>query len=288
LREVRSSKVSESLLGTAHGDELKPVYARRSKRDDERTVTAASKAALALKIAAEEADGWRVVKANKKSVRVAKQKPVDRQLEDDAWCLLYRLGFKELNVDRTYSVQVGPKTPPRQLDVFAKDDETVFIIECTHSRETGPKSVKSLLDKIAAIREDVAKAVHQHYGREPRLKVKFGIATRNMEWREAFTDHSYLANAGRALNYSIEDYPVRIVALDSTVPGEHHGAVDKAGIEWLADTLSEDSTRPTIVMLHHRPVVCGIPYLDRYMCREAEALGAVLGKFPTVEHILCG
>jgi DNA sulfur modification protein DndB len=48
----------------------------------------------------------------------------------------------------------------------------------------GPKSVKSLLDKIGAIREDVVKAVHQHYGREPRLKVKFAIATRNMEWRD--------------------------------------------------------------------------------------------------------
>jgi DNA sulfur modification protein DndB len=189
--------VSGSLLGIAQGDELKPVYARRSKRDDEKTVTAASKAALALKIAAEEADGWHVVKTNKRSVRVAKQKPVDRQLEDDAWCLLYRMGFKELNVDRTFSVQVGPKTPPRQLDVFAKDDETVFIVECTHSRETGPKSVKSLLDKIAAIREEVVKAVHQHYGKEPRLKVKFGIATRNMEWRD--TDRVRAGNSGIAI-----------------------------------------------------------------------------------------
>jgi DNA sulfur modification protein DndB len=177
--------VSGSLLGIAEGDDLKPVYARRARRDDEKTVTAGTKAALALKIAAEEADGWRVLKSNKKSVRVAKQKPVDRQLEDDVWCLLYRMGFKELNIDRTFAVQVGPNTPSRQLDVFAKDDETIFIVECTHSRETGPKSVKSLLDKIGAIREDVVKAVHQHYGREPRLKVKFAIATRNMEWREA-------------------------------------------------------------------------------------------------------
>jgi hypothetical protein len=165
-RAVRSSKVSASLLGIAQGDELKPVYARRSKRDDEKTITAASNAALALKIAAEEADGWHVVKTNKRSVRVAKQKPVDRQLEDDAWCLLYRMGFKELNVDRTFSVQVGPKTPPRQLDVFAKDDETVFIVECTHSRETGPKSVKSLLDKIAAIREEVVNPSYSLHSRD--------------------------------------------------------------------------------------------------------------------------
>jgi hypothetical protein len=82
-RMVRSSSVSGSLLGIAEGDDLKPIYARRARRDDEKTVTATTTAALALKIAAEEADGWRVLKSNKKSVRVAKQKPVDRQLEDD-------------------------------------------------------------------------------------------------------------------------------------------------------------------------------------------------------------
>ncbi len=95
------------------------------------------------------------------------------------------MGFSELNADRNFSVQLNDRAPSRQLDVFAKDDETVFIVECTHSRENGAKSVKALLDKIAAVREDVIKAVHSHYGREPRLKVKFAIATRNIEWRAA-------------------------------------------------------------------------------------------------------
>lgn len=39
--------------------------------------------------------------------------------------------------------------------MFARDDETVFIVECTHSRDGGAKSIKSLLDKIEAVREDV-------------------------------------------------------------------------------------------------------------------------------------
>ena len=47
---VRSSSVSGSLLGIAEGDDLKPVYARRARRDDEKTVTATTTAALALKI----------------------------------------------------------------------------------------------------------------------------------------------------------------------------------------------------------------------------------------------
>ncbi len=140
------------LTGLASGDALKPIYNRRSKSVDEKTVSAASAQSLELKVAAEKADGWSVSRENKRSVRFEKPKPIDRQLEDDLWSLLYKLGFKELNVDRTFGVQIGT-TPPRQLDVFAKDDETVFIVECTHSKEGGPKSVKSLFDKIAAIRE---------------------------------------------------------------------------------------------------------------------------------------
>ena len=176
---------SPTLKGLATGDELKPVYQQRSKKDDERTITAGSPEALALKLQAEEKDGWRVQKYNKGSIRVFKPKPIDRQLEDDMWSLLYRMGFTELNASRSFSIQAGEGTEPRQLDVFAKDDETVFIVECTHSQETGPKSLKGLIDKIGAIREEVIKAVHSHYGKEPRLKVKFAIATRNIEWSQA-------------------------------------------------------------------------------------------------------
>ena len=50
---------------------------------------------------------------------------------------------------------------------------------------SGSKSVKGLIDKIASIREEVIKAVHGHYGRSKKLKVKLAIATRNIEWRAA-------------------------------------------------------------------------------------------------------
>src|SRR5579862_8420825 len=173
------------LTGIVSGDELKAIYALKSKKDDEKTISASSKDALALKLKGEEADGWRVLRKNKRSIRLAKEKPTDRQLEDDVWCLLYRMGFKELNVDRNFCITAGDNAPKRQLDVFAKDDATVFIVECTHSRETGPKSVKGLIDKVGAIREEIVKAIHTHYGRDPKLKVKFAIATRNIEWRSA-------------------------------------------------------------------------------------------------------
>lgn len=171
--------------GLVFGEEAKKIYVARSKSVDEKTVTAANKDALSTKVQGEEQDGWSVAKRNKKSVRMSKPKPHDRQLEDDVWCLLYKMGFKEFSADRNFTVKLGQNAPGRQLDIFAKDDETVFIVECTHSQEQKTKSIKGLIDKINGIREDAIKAIHAHYGKEPKLKLKWAIATRNVDWRKA-------------------------------------------------------------------------------------------------------
>jgi DNA sulfur modification protein DndB len=114
----------EPLPGLAWGDDLKAIFIKKSKKYDEDRITANSKEALELKLAGAVADEWEVLKRNKRSIRLKKDKPKDRQLEDDVWCLLYRMGFQELNVDRNFSIRVDDKTQPRQFDVFCKDNET--------------------------------------------------------------------------------------------------------------------------------------------------------------------
>jgi len=175
------------------GDELRSAYGLRAKRFDEKTVAAASTTALKMKREAEELDGWQLAKENKRSLRMQRPKPEDRQLEDDVWSLFYRMGFKEMNADRNLMVNGKDGSSKRQLDVFAKDDETVFIVECTHSREGGAKSIKSLLDKIEAVRDDVIAAVKAKYGRDCKLKVKLAIATRNVDIRTADRDRAAAA-----------------------------------------------------------------------------------------------
>lgn len=174
-------------------DELRAASVLRAKRFDEKTVTAASEKSLQMKREAEEHDGWTLAKENKRSLRMQRAKPEDRQLEDDVWSLFHRMGFKEMNPDRNLMLTCRDGTTKRQLDVFAKDDETVFIVECTHSREGGAKSVKALLDKIEAIREDVIAAVKAKYGRDSKLKVKLAIATRNVDVRTADRDRAIAA-----------------------------------------------------------------------------------------------
>lgn len=57
-------------------------------------------------------------------------------------------------------------------------------------------------------------------------------------------------------------------------------AVDEAGLAWLEAALRDAHGAPTLVLMHHPPIVTGIPYLDKYMCRQPERLAAVSSAGP--------
>jgi 3',5'-cyclic-AMP phosphodiesterase len=47
---------------------------------------------------------------------------------------------------------------------------------------------------------------------------------------------------------------LRIVALDTTVPGQHHGEITDDQLDWLAGVLAEPAPFGTILAMHHPPV----------------------------------
>ena len=107
-------------------------------------------------------------------------------------------------------------------------------------------------------------------------------------FRRAFTGQPWLPAEGPIDYVTGGSGAVRIVALDVTLPGLHHGLVGEAGAAWLESVLAMEPTRPTIVMMHQPPFVSGIPYIDTYSCREGQRLAAVIARHPQVERILCG
>jgi len=88
-------------------------------------------------------DGWSIYRKNKKSLRLAKPKPIDQAFEDEIWCLLYKTGFENLNKDRNFRIKLlsNNKSSGKQLDVFAKDDNTVLIVECKTSEKPSKKAL---------------------------------------------------------------------------------------------------------------------------------------------------
>lgn len=105
--------------------------------------------------------------------------------------------------------------------------------------------------------------------------------------RRAFAGDGYLP-AGEFLQYAIDDYPVRLVALDTLVEGAHHGALCAERLGWLDRTLAAAPDRPTLVMMHHPPFPTAIAYMDNYGLENAAALADVLEKHRQVERVLCG
>jgi Icc protein len=80
---------------------------------------------------------------------------------------------------------------------------------------------------------------------------------------------------------------VRVVGLDSSMPGREGAVFDDDRGAWLRSVLSEEVDGPTILATHHPPFETGIAWMDRAGFEGVERLAAVLTDHP-VERVVCG
>ena len=106
--------------------------------------------------------------------------------------------------------------------------------------------------------------------------------------RRVFDRHAYLAYDGDFVHYTVEDWPLRLVALDTLVPGSDRGLVCPARLAWLEARLAEAPERPTLIFMHHPPFVTGIGSMDGMGLDGIDALAAVIHRHPQVERIVAG
>lgn len=103
-----------------------------------------------------------------------------------------------------------------------------------------------------------------------------GNRDNNTAMRSAFADKSYLPDEGGFLHYAVDDHAVRLVAIDSTLPGEHMGVFCPARQAWLEAALSDRPDQPTVLFIHHPPFDIGDHYVGGYRRPgEAAALAGV-------------
>ena len=105
--------------------------------------------------------------------------------------------------------------------------------------------------------------------------------------RNAFANGGYLPASG-FLHYAVDDYPLRIVGLDTLIPGQGGGELCGERLDWLARTLAERPAAPTLILMHHPPFVTGIGYMDRIGLQGRLAFAALLEQHPQVQRVLCG
>ncbi|HTU53953.1 MAG TPA: phosphodiesterase [Acetobacteraceae bacterium] len=90
------------------------------------------------------------------------------------------------------------------------------------------------------------------------------------------------------VQYAIETHPVRLVMLDTLVPGGGYGRLSPGQLAWLDQTLAAEQQKPTIIVMHHPPFDCGIAHMDRIKLEDAAAFAAIIARHPQVRRILCG
>lgn len=95
---------------------------------------------------------------------------------------------------------------------------------------------------------------------------------------------------GGESSYAVALGPIRLVALDSTRPDGDGGRLDPARLDWLEATLAADPATPTLLAMHHPPLVSGMPTMDAIGidADERRALEEVLGRHAQVQVIACG
>ena len=106
-------------------------------------------------------------------------------------------------------------------------------------------------------------------------------------FRDAFADSPWVPVSG-PIDYVVEDYPVRLIGLDTTVPGRHDGMLDTDQLAWLDAQLAAVPQQPTLLFLHHPPFLTNLWLFDAIRLEGSEGLRAVVERHPQVTQIVAG
>lgn len=109
-----------------------------------------------------EMQGWKVVRKNINTTRIRQSKPPDVLFEDRVWMIFYNLGFWNMNESRKCKLKFNSYT--KQIDVLARDNDNIFIVDCLSSQKEGVINAKSKLEEFVGKQEDIKKAIYSEWG----------------------------------------------------------------------------------------------------------------------------
>lgn len=90
-----------------------------------------------------------------------------------------------------------------------------------------------------------------------------------------FTDKSFAAGKWHFL------------LLSSWIPGQVHGKLSQASLEWLEQQLQQVGS-PTLIALHHPPCSIASDWMDRIKLQNPEEFLAIIDKYPQVKLVVFG
>jgi Icc protein len=79
-----------------------------------------------------------------------------------------------------------------------------------------------------------------------------------------------------------------MIFVDSTMAGSEGGNISDNELYQLNETLTNSSSLPTLVWLHHQPVAIGAPWLDTMAVDNGEAFLSLLERHTQVRAVIWG
>ncbi len=104
---------------------------------------------------------------------------------------------------------------------------------------------------------------------------------------QAFAGTPYFPVSDDTYQYAIEDFPFRILALNSRADGTELPEFDEQRLSWLKHQLGQ-SDKPVLIALHHPPMTTGIELIDMGGSDWFQGLKSVLAEHDQVRLVICG
>jgi len=140
--------------------------------------------------------GWILHHAGQSRTRLKRPKSHDVMLEDRVWSLLYKMGYPELS-GRQFHIRYKRQDNTdgeKQIDAFAKDDETCLVIECKSCEVRKRRSFQKDLAESDHLKKAISNAIRKHYGNSYNPKIVFIYVTNNVIWAEQDLERADASN----------------------------------------------------------------------------------------------
>lgn len=140
-------------------------------------------------------------------------------------------------------------------------DAIVFTGDVADAGESAAyETVRSIVEPAAArIGAEVVWVMGNHDARAPFARHLMGVE----------------ADPDAPLDHVTELDGLRIVAVDTTIPGYHDGRLSAAQLDWLRDVLASPAPHGTVLAMHHPPIPSHMPLMtvielaDQHQLAEA-------------------
>jgi DNA sulfur modification protein DndB len=181
VEKQKSSEGDEPLLAPLleKSEELRTAYRRRRDEFDYQKIHPADGQKYANQ-------GWEPHRQVRSALWIKKKKSPDRLLEDCVWSLFYRMGYPVLSGGsfkiryRRIDGTIGSK----QIDVFAKDNETAIVVECKARETLGRRPLQKDIHETENLQRHFSRSIRSHFGAGFNPKIIWIYATNNIVWNE--------------------------------------------------------------------------------------------------------